>query len=267
MKIRIRDWEKHFERDRSKQWKTIKWVPIPNKQGCGYKKIMAEKNGLEIFACWIALVEQGSLCDPRGDLSKYSINELSILTLIKENILKTAIIYLSQVIDWIEVIENLDKNVNDLDKICLSSSSDSSILSNSVLSNSSLKNKSILDYKKTPPTIEEVIKYFVDNGYPEDLARRCYEGYAAADWRDSKGNPVRSWKQKAQHVWFKPEAKIQKKETQIRKPEISDFYKNLKANPMNEEQRKEFHSTLPEEIKSKMKPIKSGEPQKIAELL
>jgi hypothetical protein len=67
--------------------------------------------------------------------------------------------------------------------------------------------------KFQPPTIEEVIKYFLDNGYPEELARRCYNGYAAADWRDSKGNPVRSWKQKAQHVWFKPEAKIQKQST------------------------------------------------------
>jgi hypothetical protein len=38
MAIKIRDWEVHFERDRTKQWKALSWVPVPNKQGSGYRK-------------------------------------------------------------------------------------------------------------------------------------------------------------------------------------------------------------------------------------
>ena len=143
MRIKIRDWDIHFEADRSRKWKKLSWVPIPNKQGLGYKKIMHEKNGAEIFGCWIALVEQGSICSPRGDLSRYSIEDLSEMTIIPLNILNKSIEFIIQHLDWIEVIKNLDINVNDLDinvNECPQIGHDphvvSSILSSSLLSSS-----------------------------------------------------------------------------------------------------------------------------------
>lgn len=163
---------------------------------------MSEKNGLEIFGCWICLVQVASLCRVRGDLSQYDINDLSRLTLCDTKIIEKAILYLSQTLDWIEVVDNLDKNVIECQNRVMPNCDSSSMLCNVVLSKEGVKGG-----KFKPPNIEEVIKYFLDNGYPEELARRCYEGYATAGWRDSKGNPVRSWKQKAQHVWFKPESR------------------------------------------------------------
>jgi hypothetical protein len=148
MNIRIRDWDLHFERDRSKQWKHISWVPIPNKQGEGYRRIMREKNGPQIFGCWIALIEQASLCEPRGDLSKHDLIGLSLLTLINETILKQSIKYLSEVLDWIEIIQNLDNNVNDIDKCALQSPSDSSMLCNSIQSNAVYINGGCGGWKK-----------------------------------------------------------------------------------------------------------------------
>ena len=143
MKIRIRNWDSHFERDRSKQWKSIQWVPIPNKQGAGYRKIMKQKNNFEIYACWIALVLVASKCDPRGDLTKYDIEELSDLTMICEDSLVRSIEFLAKKLDWIEVI---DKNVNDYDKSVCQTRFDSSILFNSILSYLILSNKeTILD--------------------------------------------------------------------------------------------------------------------------
>lgn len=53
-----------------------------------------------------------------------------------------------------------------------------------------------------PPTIDEVIKYFQENGYTKDSAEKMFKSYSVADWIDSKGNPVKSWKQKAINVWF-----------------------------------------------------------------
>lgn len=57
----------------------------------------------------------------------------------------------------------------------------------------------------TPPTIEEVKQYFVDNGYRVDAAERAYKYYSDGNWCDSEGKQVRSWKQKMVAVWFKPE--------------------------------------------------------------
>jgi len=53
-----------------------------------------------------------------------------------------------------------------------------------------------------PPTIEEIEMYFIENGFSSELARKFYEGYQVAGWHDSKGDKIRSWQQKAQHVWF-----------------------------------------------------------------
>lgn len=57
-------------------------------------------------------------------------------------------------------------------------------------------------------TINEVYAYFETNGYKKEAAEKFYNYYSIADWKDSKGNKVKNWKQKAQSVWFKPENKI-----------------------------------------------------------
>jgi hypothetical protein len=59
----------------------------------------------------------------------------------------------------------------------------------------------------TPPSEQEMIDYFVENGYSASLASRAFKGYAAADWKDSQGSKIKSWKQKSQHVWFREENK------------------------------------------------------------
>lgn len=146
MGYKIRDWKENFERDRTKQWKHLQWVPIPNKQGTGYRKIIKQKNGLEIFACWIALVETASKSTPRGDLSKYTIDDLSDLTLISPQKIQPAIKFLSEVLDWIEVIPNLDINVKNLDVHGKSSCDSGSILSSSIQSNSIQFNLSERDF-------------------------------------------------------------------------------------------------------------------------
>lgn len=217
MRIKIRDWDLHFERDRSKGWKNIKWVPVPNKQGLGYKKIMIDngkprEKGAEIFGCWLALLQQGSIVNPRGDLTKYTIEELSMNTLIPLTILNNAINFLSQMLDWIEIIENLDKPLTSLDISAPVKLVDSSILSSSILSNS-LKEGDCKGKKKRillePPTIEEVKAFFKENGFPESKAIEFHKYYSDGNppWHDAHGSPVRSWKQKARVVWFKPENK------------------------------------------------------------
>ena len=58
-----------------------------------------------------------------------------------------------------------------------------------------------------PPALADVISYFLENGYTEESAKKFFDYYTTGGWKDSKGNSVRVWKQKAQAVWFKPENK------------------------------------------------------------
>lgn len=73
--------------------------------------------------------------------------------------------------------------------------------------------------KFAPPSVDNVISYFVEKGYTEESARKAFDFYDVADWHDSKGNPVKNWKQKMINVWFKEEHKVGHQQPQ------NNFYK------------------------------------------
>ena len=64
----------------------------------------------------------------------------------------------------------------------------------------------------------EVIDYFILNGYKKEVAIRAFNYYNEANWHDASGKKVLNWKQKMQSVWFKPENKVQ--EVKVDKPII-----------------------------------------------
>lgn len=57
----------------------------------------------------------------------------------------------------------------------------------------------------TPPTLDDVEKYFLDNGFDRELAYTAFKYYADADppWTDSNGRAVKNWKGKMISVWMK----------------------------------------------------------------
>lgn len=55
------------------------------------------------------------------------------------------------------------------------------------------------------PTILEWVTFFKEHGYREDVAYKSWQSYDVAAWRDSRGNAIKNWRQKAIHVWFKDE--------------------------------------------------------------
>ena len=60
----------------------------------------------------------------------------------------------------------------------------------------------------SPPIQSDVEKYFSDNGYKIEAGSKAWNYYDVADWKDSRGNQVKNWKQKVRGVWFKDENKI-----------------------------------------------------------
>jgi len=94
-------------------------------------------------------------------------------------------------------------------------STQGSVVSTPVTSVVSTHTKETINKEESSiPSLEDVIEYFNGNGYTTDSARKMYDYYQASVssnrqryWKDSRGNTVKSWKQKAQSVWFKPENK------------------------------------------------------------
>jgi len=59
-----------------------------------------------------------------------------------------------------------------------------------------------------PPTLQDVKDFFALKGYTVQSATTAFNHYDLANWHDTEGKPVKSWKQKMNTVWFKPENKI-----------------------------------------------------------
>lgn len=84
-------------------------------------------------------------------------------------------------------------------------------------------NKNLSSKKFIPPTIQEFTKYFTENGYSPELSERAFKGYEVAQWHDSEGKQIKNWKQKCQHVWFRPENKKNGKPQLTTQNEISGW--------------------------------------------
>jgi hypothetical protein len=66
---RIKNWDKHFENNRTRELKRLDWVPIPNKMdGDGYTDLVDHPNAAAHLGAWLAIVEIASRQDPRGTL-------------------------------------------------------------------------------------------------------------------------------------------------------------------------------------------------------
>lgn len=69
MIYRIRDWNKHYENNRTRELKRMEWVPVPNRMdGLGYNTLVDHPNGASHLGAWLAIVEIASRRDVRGTL-------------------------------------------------------------------------------------------------------------------------------------------------------------------------------------------------------
>lgn len=59
-----------------------------------------------------------------------------------------------------------------------------------------------------PPTLAQVQAYFTEKGYSGAETFFNYYASGIPAWSDRDGNPVRSWKAKANSVWFTSDRKL-----------------------------------------------------------
>lgn len=107
----IRDWAKHFENNRSRSVERLLWVPVPNRHdGENFRLIISQKNGAEIYGCWLLIIQVASKCQPRGTLLKgngepHTALSLALKTGAKVEWFKSALDFLESNTDWLDVQE------------------------------------------------------------------------------------------------------------------------------------------------------------------
>ena len=64
---RVKDWNEHFENNRTKEMVQMRWVPVPNKHdGDGYTELMERPNGIALYGAWHLILQVASKCKTRG---------------------------------------------------------------------------------------------------------------------------------------------------------------------------------------------------------
>lgn len=63
-------------------------------------------------------------------------------------------------------------------------------------SENDIKEKKSIKKEFTPPTLEEVKSWFTENGSTAEAGAKAWQYYTDGNWCDSKGTPVRNWRQK-----------------------------------------------------------------------
>lgn len=65
----------------------------------------------------------------------------------------------------------------------------------------------------TPPSLEEVKSWFIENGSTAEAGAKAWQYYTDGDWIDSKGTPVKNWRQKMRGGrWLEDKPKANKPE-------------------------------------------------------
>jgi hypothetical protein len=91
--------------------------------------------------------------------------------------------------------ENDNENENDNDVSLQRYVDDTLTIRQRIVNESSKPNKKPKRKPFTPPTLEEIKAYCLERKNNVD-AQKFYDYFSASDWYDSKGNKVKSWKQK-----------------------------------------------------------------------
>jgi len=113
----IKDWDALFEIGASRKLKTMGWVAMPNRHdSIAYCRMMARKDGPEIFAAWILIVQLASRCAVRGILASsdgrpYCPEEMAAKTRGPERIFSLALPYLCEV-GWVLSEPSLAESAN-----------------------------------------------------------------------------------------------------------------------------------------------------------
>ena len=109
--FKVRDWQKHFENNRSRTVENLRWVCVPNRHdGEGYSILMEQDNAAELFAAWVLILQVASKCQERGTLMRedgtpLTAKSLSVKTRAPETWFSNALNFFTLKVKWLECQE------------------------------------------------------------------------------------------------------------------------------------------------------------------
>jgi len=114
MRLEITDWAIHFENNKTRPLKALRWIPLPVKHdGEGYTDLIESDRGAEKFAAFVLMAEVAAKCVKRGVLAKIdgspiTTRTLAIKTRAPEEIFIIAIPELLK-IGWLRDLDPIDQ--------------------------------------------------------------------------------------------------------------------------------------------------------------
>lgn len=108
---RIKNWSEIYENNRTRDIKTMSWLPIPIKlNGDGFTLTMEQDNGLQLFGAFIILLEIAANCNPRGTLIRsdgtpHDCRSLVRLSRMKVRDCEKCLEFYSTVCKWLKIEE------------------------------------------------------------------------------------------------------------------------------------------------------------------
>lgn len=114
---RVKDWNDHYENNRTRDLKRMDWVPIPNRMDkASYVRLVSHPDGAAHLGAWLAIVEIASRCDTRGTLIQDGIplspHDIAAISHLPAVVIEAAMHRLCSEVGWLEIdpqsIENKD---------------------------------------------------------------------------------------------------------------------------------------------------------------
>ncbi len=206
--MRVKDWAKYYENNRTRELKTLTWVPIPNRHdGDGYTELVDHPNGAAHLGAWLAILQVASRCDVRGTLLRdgarpYDSLSLARITRIPLAIFEEAIPRLMS-IHWLEYIETKAEPTQPVTSIPQddaaiphedATSPHEGALNGMEGNGMEGKGKS---GRFTPPSLTDVRAYMTELELPPIEAEKFIAHYESNGWRVGK-NKMQRWRSSCQ---------------------------------------------------------------------
>ena len=205
---RIRDWDRHFENNRTRELKHLEWVPIPNRHdGDGYTELMSQgPAAIAYLGAFLLIVEVASKCEPRGTLLRdgarpHNSTTLARVTLSDAEIMSAAMPILCT-IGWLEWKDTDGTWITfHPAPSCDPSTAPSCIewkgMEGNGMKGNGIEEKEEIKQKEgrfAPPTLQEVTSHVKEKNYHFD-PDGFFSYYASQGWKKSNGQKITDWKQ------------------------------------------------------------------------
>lgn len=192
---RVRNWEKLYENNRTRELKRMDWVPVPNKHdGDSFTSLMAMPDGIALFGAWNLILQVASKCDPRGTLLRdgkkpHDSASLSRITRAPEKVIVKALqVFSSDDIKWLDV-DTCDNPAGG----CDNPAPECGNPAGGCLEGKGREGNGIEVKEQSPsadrfnvPTLEEVKLGFSKTGLPSSEADKFFHFYESKGWMVGK---------------------------------------------------------------------------------